>query len=228
MKDFSDAIEACIQNGQRLTKDADLLRELERFPTSYAVAIIAQEEFAKSFILTLVRDDSIPWTEEVRKALYSHECKHLVGLVMEWVYPSEEEFLDRGMAYFIRHEEPEDVPSHVATAINILRHEKLEKFKSGRSDKEPEWKGISRRIAEGSRDREKQRSLYIGISKDGWIDSFRPTLITAEMASDEINRAKTYGECAQLASVDRFSSREEYCRIRESIKALFEDLAGTS
>ena len=224
MKALSDAIEACIQNGQRLTKDADLLHELERFPTSYAVAILAQEEFAKSFILTLVRDDSIPWTEEVRKALYSHECKHLIGLVMEWVYPSFEKHLDRGMA-FIRGEQPEDVPNHVATAINILRHEKLEKFKSGWSDKEPEWKGISRKVAEGWRDREKQRSLYIGISKDGWIDSFHPALTTREMASDEINRAKQYAECAHLAFAGLLSSREEYRRIREGIKAVFEDLA---
>lgn len=224
MTDLTEAIEASIQNGRRLTEDAKLLHDFERYPTSYAIAILAQEEFAKSFVLTLVKQGSIPWTREVRKVLYSHESKHLVGVLIEWLNPSFERSLERSSAS-VKGREPEDIPSDVATAINILRHEKIEKFKSGWAARETEWTGLSRKIAEGYRDSLKQRSLYVGVSTSGSIDSFHPTLVTKEMASDEIYRAKQYHELADDASGNRVLSFREYRSVKEVIKAVFEDLA---
>ena len=77
------SISATIENGKRLLEDAKFLFEWDRFPTALALAVLAQEEFAKAFLLQLVADGALPWVREVRMA--RHECKQLLGLVMEWL-----------------------------------------------------------------------------------------------------------------------------------------------
>lgn len=57
--------------------------ELERFPSAVALAMLAQEEYAKAFMLVLVRDGCLPWTRELRRAARNRECKHLVGVIIE-------------------------------------------------------------------------------------------------------------------------------------------------
>jgi hypothetical protein len=37
--------------------------------TGLALAMVAQEKAAKAFVLALVRDEVIPWTDEVRRSL---------------------------------------------------------------------------------------------------------------------------------------------------------------
>jgi hypothetical protein len=39
-----------------------LMLDSERFPTAYALAVLAQEEFAKALLLNLVRLDALPWS----------------------------------------------------------------------------------------------------------------------------------------------------------------------
>ncbi|MFC1904899.1 AbiV family abortive infection protein, partial [Chloroflexota bacterium] len=58
---YKEAIEASIENGKRLLEDSELLRDSERFPTAKALAILAQEEFAKAYIFRLVQEGAIPW-----------------------------------------------------------------------------------------------------------------------------------------------------------------------
>jgi hypothetical protein len=36
-------------------------------------------------VLALVRDNILPWTEDLRRSLSVHECKHLVMICMEWL-----------------------------------------------------------------------------------------------------------------------------------------------
>lgn len=51
---FKNGIAASIGNGDRFVENAELMLEWERFPTSYALAILAQEEYAKTSLLSLV------------------------------------------------------------------------------------------------------------------------------------------------------------------------------
>jgi AbiV family abortive infection protein len=158
---FSRTGDACFENGRKLLEDAKLLFEWDRFSTALALSILAQEEFAKAFLLTLVEDDALPWLPEVQQSMVKHECKHLLAIVMEWLPPfdpdrakeqlrRDSERHEQWMAWSERRleryrqrnlspdpDDPEPVeeafyfPDDVATALNIYRHEKIEKIRSG-------------------------------------------------------------------------------------------------
>jgi hypothetical protein len=53
---FITAAKACLENGERILHDADTLVPS---PTSLALAVIAEEEFAKGFFLFLVADGTL-------------------------------------------------------------------------------------------------------------------------------------------------------------------------
>jgi AbiV family abortive infection protein len=57
---FLDPARACRANGQRLLDEAEWL-STEQARTCFALATIAQEEFAKAFLLILVAREIIPW-----------------------------------------------------------------------------------------------------------------------------------------------------------------------
>jgi hypothetical protein len=88
------AMTACVENGLRLHQDAQSL-DMDRSPTVLGLCILAQEEFAKAFLLHLVREGVISWTARVRESLHSHAHKQLMGLIMEWLSPSDDEFTAR-------------------------------------------------------------------------------------------------------------------------------------
>lgn len=84
---LSVSISAVRDNGRKLIEDAKLLFDWDRYSTATALAVLAQEEFAKAFLLELVRDDALPWIPEVQGSMARHQCKHLLGIVMEWLPP---------------------------------------------------------------------------------------------------------------------------------------------
>src|SRR3989344_9069597 len=92
-KKLGVTIENCIKNGDRLLRDAKYLFDFKSFASAYVLAKLAQEEFSKSFILSLVNTGALKWTKEVRKSLNHHVSKQLVGLIIEYLNPSTEEFL---------------------------------------------------------------------------------------------------------------------------------------
>ena len=53
MENINSSIDECIQNGKRLMEDAELLQDMDRYPTSYSISILAQEEFAKALNTTI-------------------------------------------------------------------------------------------------------------------------------------------------------------------------------
>jgi AbiV family abortive infection protein len=79
------SISASVANGKNLLADARLLFDWDRFSTALALAVLAQEEFAKAFILRLISDNALPWIPEVMSSIVRHKCKHLLALVMEWL-----------------------------------------------------------------------------------------------------------------------------------------------
>jgi hypothetical protein len=88
--------------------------------------IIAQEEAAKAFLLYLVNEGVVPLTAAVRRAINNHACKHLVGMIMDylimhWETTEELEVIIRRDLEIGR-----NLPNDVGSALEILRHEKLD------------------------------------------------------------------------------------------------------
>jgi AbiV family abortive infection protein len=162
---FQRSITACIRNAERLLEEAEWA--MHRTSTGVALAMLAQEESAKAFVLALVRDGILPWTDDVRRSLSVHEGKHLVTVIMEWLTAVDEASFNE-----IGNATPATAPSgmlprDVATAMNIYRHELIERIGRRYPDRRAEWSGIARKLAEGQRDRRKQVALYVRIGDDG-------------------------------------------------------------
>jgi AbiV family abortive infection protein len=216
---FQGSFEACVANARRLVEDAEW--STNRASTGLALALLAQEEFAKAFLLSLVRDGILPWTEEVRGSLRDHCSKQLVTIIMEWLSAIEEIRMDTWSAEYVPNSPESTVvqlPDEVAKAVNIYRHEVLERFAGRGPYRFPEWDGLARRIAKGQRERKKQAALYVGIAEDGSVSSQPP--VNSEDADAEILRAKVLGDSV----LGYVFSRQEYGLLVEVVKAVFHDL----
>ena len=212
----SEAAKACLRHGGGLLEDARLLLDWDRPPTALAVAMLAQEEFAKTFVLRLVKDGYLPWTLELHRSLSRHECKQLLVLIMDWLSIPLEEEIERGL-------ERREMPNEVGNAINILRHEKIEGMRGGWAFSEPEWNGLARRIAKGSRDRDKQRGLYVSVTPTGWIGTL-PSQVTADAAQKEIEMAERARRLAEDLWRDPPFRSLEYEDVAKQLKTVFFDL----
>ena len=84
-----DAIHACLSNGRRLLDDAQTLEFSDPLATAYYLTLIAQEEFAKGFLLALVIRNVIPWDRRLLRAARDHRCKQLLCVVMDYLQPYE-------------------------------------------------------------------------------------------------------------------------------------------
>lgn len=177
---LSRAMSACVENGQRLRQDAEWLGT-DRSATTVALCILAQEEFAKAFLLHLVCEGIVPWTAKVRESLRNHRNKQLLGLIMEWLSPTDDEFSAR-----IRMR-PGDatLPAHVADAMKLY----IEKVQpQGYISCPPAASDpMAKSVADGDRDKKKQDALYVRLSEDGEVISV-PTQVTAETVNAELDR----------------------------------------
>ena len=175
-----------------------------------------------------------------------HQCKHLLAIVMEWLpitdwgnyvqqRQRDSERHEAIMAWYRRAmdrykqgilNDPKDpkptdpqarFPPDVAHAINIYRHEEIERLtKSGYASRDPEAKGRARKIADGTLDRKKQSGLYVAITREGAVGVY-PGLITRQDAESEIKRAERLSEMP-----DTFS--DEYRKLRKILPIVFSDL----
>lgn len=156
---FIEAAAACLSNGERLIEDARWLPE-ESAATKFALATIAQEEFAKAFLLFLVSRDVLTWNSLILRVTRDHASKHLLGHVMNYLNPAWEDFEARLKEWNAHHklwekliaeykkaadksekhriwnqiqelnETHRDPPDSVRDAINILRYEKVGRWES--------------------------------------------------------------------------------------------------
>src|ERR1700730_1673725 len=152
---FIEAAAACLSNGERLLYDAEFLNYSEYPGTSFALATIAHEEFAKAFLIFLVSRNVIIWNSLIYRATRDHACKQLLGLVMSYINPDTDEDIRRSEEWLAENEERKklfaaykssaddnereriwrriqeigekenSLPRSVADGIKILRHEKL-------------------------------------------------------------------------------------------------------
>jgi len=189
MIDFTDTINVCAKNGDRLTDDARYLHDFDRYASSYALSKIAQEEYAKCFILKLVSAGALEWTQEVRRSLNHHVSKQLMVIILEYVNPDYDDFLE-----MINNGSSLQQPRKVSDAINIYIHEILRRWQSQNWAwvEEPEYDSEAKRVFDGRDDKIKQDALYTKIFKDGkGIDS--TDKFTKEISYKEIEKADRYG-----------------------------------
>ena len=86
MDKYEETITACVKNGRRLLEDSEYLNEYDSYSTARALALLAQEEFAKAYIMKLVKEGAFPWCNEILRATRDHICKQLISVLMEYLY----------------------------------------------------------------------------------------------------------------------------------------------
>jgi len=185
-KDIEDPGVATFENAKRLHEDAELLEEMDRFPTAFALAVLAQEEYAKAFMLHLASEQAFKPDATLSKALSNHLCKQLVALIME--------YLQRKDFFELRNEpgiycNVRNLPKYVIDAIHIIVHEYTRGLK--RHDwLDPDDRKVdpkANRIATGVIDREKQNGFYVRLTTDGIVRN-KPDSISAKQCRLEMER----------------------------------------
>ncbi len=190
---LKSAIEAALQNGDRLFDDAKCLFEWERFPTSYALAVLAQEEYAKVLLLSLIEANAIPWSDDVRRALHDHVCKQLVSVILDYLSPDTDEFLRRHDLSHFGEKRP-IFPSNVLDAIHVICHERIPRER-GRWWLDPSDRpldGIVKGIADGRLEDQKQDATYVRLGKTGEVLS-QPSRVSQDAAKAEVERSERIG-----------------------------------
>lgn len=180
---------AAIANGRRLLDDVEWLDYEEHRTSAYYLALIAQEEFAKAFLLGLVIKGVIPWDRRLLRAARDHACKQLLCLVMDYLSPDFEQFKKRCDA-FLKRQEFLPMPQKVADAISILCYEKIGRW-SGRSwvwAEDPGYDPEALAISEGKADKLKQDALYVRLAVDGGVAAI-PTVVSRPTLREESERA---------------------------------------
>jgi AbiV family abortive infection protein len=220
---LNHSISACIDNGDKLLDDIDMLQVQEPLSRQVALAIIAQEEFAKAFLLVLVRDEIVPWSQYLLRAMNDHACKQLVGVLIEYVDFRWETVDELQAHYDYEYSMGDGVPHKVADAMDILRHEKIGRWESKNWEwsEPPSYDPSIQRIAKGRRDQVKQDALYVRIGRDGGVIS-NPTKITSVVANEEIERAKRYASFLRSLFTESKNASITYSKVRKFLSAIFE------
>lgn len=189
---FTEAIDASLKNGDRLLNDAELLLYPDSAPTAFVLSVLAQEEFAKAFLLHLVETNCIPWNNDIKGVLNDHSCKQLVGLILDFLNPDTDVFLERMDLKNIGKKRPL-LPPHILDTLNVIRHEKV--AKNSRSDwidsAEAPCDPTVKKISDGDFDKLKQDAIYVRIGRTGVVVS-EPTRINPELAEIEFEKAKRF------------------------------------
>jgi AbiV family abortive infection protein len=244
---FSRTISACVDNGKKLLSDAKLLFDLDRYSTALALSVLAQEEFAKAFLLQLVADEVLPWLPEIQRSMARHQSKHLLAIVMEWLPPLDFDLLDeqrrrstekheQKMAWYKRSMEryragnlrpdpndPEPVeeeiqfPPDVATALNIYRFEELERLKSGDPWRDADWSTGKARKVADGALDRKKQSALYVDVTKTGEIGQNPGRITREEASEAIERAERLSDPMVCYS-------DEYRKLTEVLPLVFSSL----
>ena len=219
---LTQSIEACLSNGERILDDAMQLEIQEPPSTRLMLSIIAQEEFAKAFLLFLVREAVIPWSGELLRAMNDHTCKQLVGIIIDYLNPEWKTLDDLRKLVDADFELGDRLPSRVASAVNILRHEKIGRWEANNwfwvddADYEPSVL----RISKGRRDRVKQDALYVRLGRDGRVTN-TPSRTTQERAKEEFARADSYRWFVRSLLRDGTPASISYEKLRDTLRALF-------
>lgn len=214
------SVEAALNNGRRLLNDAEFLKHEDPPATAYFLTLIAQEEFAKAFLLTLVCRKIIPWNRYILRATKDHTCKQLLCLVLDFLNPNHEEFIERVNAVVLRPEIP-NFPKKVADAIDILRYEKIGRWiaRNWFGPHDPNYDNGAIKVADGRRDREKQDLLYVRLASDGGVAT-----VAGQMQHDlphETDRAERFASLIERFLDGSDHPGLDYKKVEEVFRLLF-------
>lgn len=200
----------CVENGRRLYRDADWLAA-DGSPTAYALCILAQEEFAKAFLLYLVREGIVPWSDGVRHSLLQHKEKQLLGIIMEWLSPNDDEYLAR-MAATPR---TRSLPVHVSDAIRIyverIKPRSQVTYPSGSCDP------YTARVARGDMDSEKQDALYVRLSDNAEVISV-PSEVSEEVVRQALEKTRRLADLVEPIKKGRLCSAIDYEMVASALR----------
>jgi hypothetical protein len=170
-KDVLPAVKACIENAERLNDHSYNLEFREPPSLQLYVLLVAQEEYAKAFLLLLAHNGIIPFTKYIVRAMNDHACKQLVGMIIDYIAfrrDSWEEMQEKISADVAL---GDALPADVESAVLLLRYEKIGRWESRAWiwNDEPEYDPIVQKIADGRFDRRRQDLLYVRIGADGRV-----------------------------------------------------------
>jgi hypothetical protein len=185
--------EKCLANGARLLDETCDLEFRDVSATRFYMAMIAQEEFAKAFMLLLVRDDVVPFSRPVLRAMNDHSCKQLVGIIMDYVIMHWDDLDEIKTMIAAEVEFGDRFPDDVGSALEMLRYEKIGRWEGGVWcwAEDPNYDRGTQDVSDGKRDRLKQDALYVRIGKDGHAVSV-PDRISITETKIEEDRAVRY------------------------------------
>lgn len=218
------AIRACIGNAERLLDETYDLEIRQPEATRFVIAVIAQEEIAKGFLLHLVKIGAVPMTNALHRAMKDHACKHLVGMIIDYL-AAEWETIEQ-LQEMIRQDYDlgNRFPDDIGSALEILRYEKIGRWTKNNWiwSEDPNYDQLALKVARGSKDRRKQQALYVGIGPDGQVVS-DPVSITSEETSAELEIAGRYLHFIRAVIGEREGgfSRSRYDKLVEALKVLF-------
>jgi AbiV len=146
-------IQVCIKNGERLLNESYNL-EFEIPPsTQFFLVMTAQEEFAKAFVLYLIKEAVVPFSAHVLRAINDHACKQLVGMVMDYVIMHWDDIEQVKDIISQDHDLGDDLPNDVGSAMELLRYEKIGRWeaKNWFWGEDPNYDTSALRIAKGKK-----------------------------------------------------------------------------
>lgn len=214
------AINSCIENGRRLLEDSEDLQDSNRFPSAKALAILAQEEFAKAYIIKLVYEGAIPWCKEIIRAIKDHRCKHLIAILMEYLFTPWDELTERRKKIkengFKVH-----LPKKVIDVLNIFCHEKISrwKFPDWMWDEDYAYDAETKKVWLGKVDKDKQNALYVDVNKDAGVANM------PQSSDDEVNKQREYAQVLEdvASGHDCFAFTEKQY-IKSILKEIFDSI----
>lgn len=220
--DLLATIRACLENGERLLEETFDL-EFRQPPSSrFFLAIIAQEEFAKAFLLFLVKEGIVAFSLPVRRAINDHVCKQLVGMIMDYVIMHWEDIEELKIAIQQDFDLGSNLPDDVGSAMELLRYEKIGRWESNSWEwvEKPKYDKSALKIFEGRKDRRKQDALYVRIGGDGRVCS-TPQNLTDYETLEELERAGRYRDFIE-SMLAGDSASQRYDKTMAALKTLFE------
>lgn len=216
-QDVSASIDACLENAARLMDDALMLEFQEQGGVRLAISMLAQEEYAKAFLLYMVREELLPWDADLLRVMRNHACKHLLAIVMEYVHPDWDPIEQLQAMIKAEYELGDRFPPRVSSALNILYFEKIRR---GNFDADDDYEPDVVAVAFGERDRAKQDAIYIDLDKSCRVKN-APTRITREDAAVEYERASRYGSTLRMLVGPDVVEGLELQKLKEAMKIVF-------
>ena len=116
-------------------------------------------------------------------------------------------------------------PEDVLSAMELLRYEKIGKWKSKNWEwvEDPNYDKSALQIAEGKKDRRKQDTLYVRIGGDGRVASTPFTVTNDSEVRDEFERAGRYNSLV-ASLLDDNERPQRYDKVMAALKLLFANL----